>query len=175
MTNKAKGDLADLDLSTAQMRAMGEAVLTRVVAHLAALHDTPSCGDFTDIEDVCRSMRRTHPLIGDQRHLHTVRRAEQDVLDHDGASVGVNPDSHAGQGSGKGAQVNAGSDKQVRTVTTHGLSQGALKTCNQVTSATRISRYACPTNWRRAALQRRPKTRTKAVVPCLTRSRKPLF
>ncbi len=59
MTEHEKYDPANLDLSPAQMQAMGEVVLSRVVAHLAALPDMPSCGDFTDIEDFCRSMRES--------------------------------------------------------------------------------------------------------------------
>ena len=65
MTKSAKAeDPADLDLSAAQMQAMGETVLARVVTHLAALHDMPSCGDFSNIEDLCRSMRETVPEQG---------------------------------------------------------------------------------------------------------------
>lgn len=64
MTSNANDDLADLELSPARMQAMGEAVLARVVAHLGALHDMPSCGDFTGIEALCRSMRESAPEQG---------------------------------------------------------------------------------------------------------------
>ena len=60
----ADNDPANLELSPAEMRAMGEAVLTRAVAHLAALDDAPACGDFTDIEALCRSMREAAPEAG---------------------------------------------------------------------------------------------------------------
>ena len=64
MARSKQDDPADLDLSPAEMQAMGESVLARVVAHLIALHDMPSCGDFTDIEAVCRSMRENVPEQG---------------------------------------------------------------------------------------------------------------
>lgn len=60
----ANNDPASLELSPADMRAMGEAVLTRAVAHLAALHEAPACGDFTDVEALCRSMREAAPEFG---------------------------------------------------------------------------------------------------------------
>lgn len=65
MTSNANADLADLDLSSAEMQAMGETVLARVVAHLGALHEVPSCGDFTGIEALCRSMREAVPEQGE--------------------------------------------------------------------------------------------------------------
>lgn len=61
MTRNAKDDPANLDLSASEMQAMGETVLARVVAHLSALDEAPSCGDFTDIEALCRSMREGVP------------------------------------------------------------------------------------------------------------------
>ena len=64
MARSKQDDPADLDLSPAEMQAMGESVLARVVAHLIALHDMPSCGDFADIEAVCRSMRENVPEQG---------------------------------------------------------------------------------------------------------------
>ncbi len=57
-------DLANLDLSPATMQAMGEAVVTRSVAHLAALADAPIRGDYTDIEALCRSLRESAPEQG---------------------------------------------------------------------------------------------------------------
>ncbi|HZX69269.1 MAG TPA: aminotransferase class V-fold PLP-dependent enzyme [Rhodanobacter sp.] len=64
MNDGATDDPANLELSAAEMRSMGEAVLTRAVAHLAALHESPSCGDFSDIEALCRSMRENAPEQG---------------------------------------------------------------------------------------------------------------
>ncbi len=57
-------DLADLELSPAQMQAMGEAVVTRAVAHLAAVDSMSSCGDFSGIEALCRSLREAVPDRG---------------------------------------------------------------------------------------------------------------
>lgn len=59
-----KTDLANLELSAAQMQSMGEAVLARSVAHMAALGDMPGCGDFNGIEALCRSMREGAPEQG---------------------------------------------------------------------------------------------------------------
>ena len=64
MSGSAKDDPANLELSSAEMQSMGEAVLTRAVGHLAALHQAPSCGDFTDIDALCRSMRENAPEQG---------------------------------------------------------------------------------------------------------------
>ena len=64
MNETKKEHLANLELSPAEMQAMGEAVVTRSVAHLAVLHDMPSCGDYTDIEALCRSMRESAPENG---------------------------------------------------------------------------------------------------------------
>ena len=64
LSDSMKDDPASLDLSPAQMQSMGEAVVARAVAHLAALSETPSCGDFTDIEALCRSMRENAPEHG---------------------------------------------------------------------------------------------------------------
>lgn len=58
------GDPADLDLSAAQMQAMGEATLQHVMAHLTALPDMPSRGDYTDIKTLCRTMREDAPEQG---------------------------------------------------------------------------------------------------------------
>lgn len=57
-------DLANLELSPAEMRSMGESVLSHVVAHLAALKESPSRGDYKDIEALCRSMREGVPEEG---------------------------------------------------------------------------------------------------------------
>ena len=57
-------DPATFELSPAEMRAMGEAVVARAVAHIASLGDQPSKGDYTDVEALCRSMRETVPEQG---------------------------------------------------------------------------------------------------------------
>ena len=64
MNDGANDDPANLELSAAQMQSMGEAVLARSVAHLAALDESPACGDFTGIEALCRSMRESAPEQG---------------------------------------------------------------------------------------------------------------
>jgi aromatic-L-amino-acid decarboxylase len=64
VTSGAQDDLANLDLSPAEMRAMGEAVVERAVAHLARLREMPSRGDFEGIEALCRSMREAVPEDG---------------------------------------------------------------------------------------------------------------
>lgn len=65
MTNPlSEADLANLDLSPAQMQALGENVLQRVTAHLAALPGMPSHGDYTGIRDLCRSLREAPPEHG---------------------------------------------------------------------------------------------------------------
>lgn len=62
--NEATHDSASLELSPDQMRAMGQAVVERAVAHLAALDRAPSNGDFTDIEALCRALREDAPEDG---------------------------------------------------------------------------------------------------------------
>lgn len=62
--NLSTHDPADLDFSPAQMRVMGEATLARIVAHLAALPTAPSCGDLSDSEALCRSLRDDVPEHG---------------------------------------------------------------------------------------------------------------
>lgn len=56
-------DLASLDLSPAQMQAMGEAVVSRAVAHLASLAEQPSRGDL-DAAARCRALREPVPDQG---------------------------------------------------------------------------------------------------------------
>ena len=56
-------DPANLEYSPAQMQAMGEAVLRRVVAHLATIGDQPIRGDV-DAAGVCRAMREPAPERG---------------------------------------------------------------------------------------------------------------
>ncbi len=57
-------DPADLELSPTQLKAMGNAVVDRVSTHLASLPDMPSIGDYTGIEELCRSMREGAPERG---------------------------------------------------------------------------------------------------------------
>ena len=56
-------DDANLDLTADEMRAMGEAALERVVAHLASLGSQPTRGDV-DAAALCRSMREPAPEAG---------------------------------------------------------------------------------------------------------------
>lgn len=57
-------DLADLELPPATMQAMGDAVVTRAVAHLASLDQQPSRGDM-NAADLCRTLREpTAPEAG---------------------------------------------------------------------------------------------------------------
>ncbi len=49
-------DPADLDFAPDALRAMGEAVLGRVVQHLESLGSQPACGD-TDAAALCRALR----------------------------------------------------------------------------------------------------------------------
>lgn len=57
-------DIANLDFSAAQMGAMGEDVLQRIVAHFQALPTSPSCGDLSDGAELCRSLREATPEQG---------------------------------------------------------------------------------------------------------------
>ena len=57
-------DPANLELTAEEMLAMGENVLQRSVAHLTDLQHAPTCGDFTDIEALCRSLKEDEPLQG---------------------------------------------------------------------------------------------------------------
>jgi aromatic-L-amino-acid decarboxylase len=56
-------DPADLEFSPAQMQAMGDAVLRRVVAHLATIGEQPIRGDV-DAAELCRSLREPAPERG---------------------------------------------------------------------------------------------------------------
>lgn len=62
--NEATHDSASLELSPDQMRAMGQAVVERAVAHLAALDRAPSNGDFSGIDALCRALREDAPEDG---------------------------------------------------------------------------------------------------------------
>ncbi|MEB2312685.1 MAG: aminotransferase class V-fold PLP-dependent enzyme [Sorangiineae bacterium] len=57
-------DSASLDLSPVTMRAMGEAVLERILAHHAALPTAPSCGELDGVEALCRALREPPPELG---------------------------------------------------------------------------------------------------------------
>ena len=59
----APADLASLELPPERMRALGEQVLARVVAHLASLERQPACGDVA-AQDLCRSLRAGPPEHG---------------------------------------------------------------------------------------------------------------
>ncbi|MBI3567812.1 MAG: aminotransferase class V-fold PLP-dependent enzyme [Gemmatimonadetes bacterium] len=61
----SSADAADLELSPAAMRAMGEAVLARSVEHLATLGQQPSRGDM-DVAALCRSLREGAPEAGSE-------------------------------------------------------------------------------------------------------------
>ena len=56
-------DPANLDLSPATMRAMGEMVVARAVAHLSTIADQPIRGDM-DVAELCRSLREPAPEQG---------------------------------------------------------------------------------------------------------------
>jgi aromatic-L-amino-acid decarboxylase len=56
-------DLANLEFSPAQMQAMGDAVLRRVVDHLAGIEAQPVRGDV-DAAEICRAMREPIPEHG---------------------------------------------------------------------------------------------------------------
>ncbi|WP_256645415.1 pyridoxal phosphate-dependent decarboxylase family protein [Thermomonas paludicola] len=57
-------DLANLDLSPADMQAMGNLVVARAVGHLAALQSTPILGEYAGIEALCRDLREGAPEHG---------------------------------------------------------------------------------------------------------------
>ena len=57
-------ELANLDLSPADMQAMGNLVVARSVAHLAALEGDPIHGDYNNIESLCRALREDAPEHG---------------------------------------------------------------------------------------------------------------
>lgn len=58
-------DLADLEFAPAQMQAMGEQVLRRVVAHLASIQEQPVRGDV-DAAELCRRLREPAPEHGSE-------------------------------------------------------------------------------------------------------------
>lgn len=57
-------DLANLDVAPEALQRMGDAVLQRVVAHLAALPSTPSRGTLAGADALCRSLREGVPEQG---------------------------------------------------------------------------------------------------------------
>lgn len=64
MNNSATSDPADLDLSAEQAQAMGETALQYLTTHLADLPNSPSLGDYRDIETFCRGLREAAPERG---------------------------------------------------------------------------------------------------------------
>jgi len=56
-------DLADLEFSASEMRSLGEAVLGRVVEHIASLPGQPVRGDV-DAAELCRQLREPAPEHG---------------------------------------------------------------------------------------------------------------
>lgn len=57
-------DLANLDLSPADMQAMGNLVVARAVGYLAALETTPILGEYAGIEALCHDLREDAPEHG---------------------------------------------------------------------------------------------------------------
>lgn len=57
-------DPACLEFPPEQMNALGKLVVERAVAHLAGLSEARSCGDFSEIETLCRTMRESAPEAG---------------------------------------------------------------------------------------------------------------
>ena len=67
-TNAVSGlssDEANLEFSSARMRAMGQEVVERAVAHLATLESQPCRGDV-DAADLCRALRAPIPEAGSE-------------------------------------------------------------------------------------------------------------
>jgi len=56
-------DLADLDFTSVQHQAMGDAVLRRIVEHLASIGEQPVRGDI-DAAALCRALREPAPEMG---------------------------------------------------------------------------------------------------------------
>ena len=56
-------DLADLEFSPEQMRAMGAATLSRVIDHIATLDWQTACGDL-QAHELCRAMCEPAPESG---------------------------------------------------------------------------------------------------------------
>lgn len=57
-------DPANLEFTPEAMRTMGHAVVDRAVAHIDALGEAPSNGDFDGIEALCEALREPEPLDG---------------------------------------------------------------------------------------------------------------
>ncbi len=57
-------DPANLEFSPDAMLQMGDAVLRRAVAHIADFGNMPACGDYTDIDTLCRQLREAEPVEG---------------------------------------------------------------------------------------------------------------
>jgi len=60
---ESRRDQTDLEFSPAQMHAMGDAVLRRVIAHLATIGEQPIRGDV-DAAELCRALREPAPEQG---------------------------------------------------------------------------------------------------------------
>jgi aromatic-L-amino-acid decarboxylase len=69
MNNDPNPDPANLELSSADMQALGNLVVARSVGHLSALDADPILGDYTDIEALCRSLREDVPEHGTDLEL----------------------------------------------------------------------------------------------------------
>jgi aromatic-L-amino-acid/L-tryptophan decarboxylase len=62
MSQHAGVDPANLELSAAEMRAMSDAAIARVLDHIARVGDQPSHGN-TEVDALCRSMREPAPEL----------------------------------------------------------------------------------------------------------------
>ena len=61
MSLRASDDPAGLELAAGELQPIIDAVVARVVAHVATLPDQPACGDLRGIEELCRAMREAAP------------------------------------------------------------------------------------------------------------------
>ncbi len=57
-------DLANLELSAAEMRAMAATVVDRVIEHILSLGDLPARGPVDDGAEYCRTMVEPAPEQG---------------------------------------------------------------------------------------------------------------
>jgi aromatic-L-amino-acid decarboxylase len=62
-TSASNVDLANLEWTAEEMRAMGNATLERVVAHVASLAEQPAQGDM-EVEALCHALREDAPEAG---------------------------------------------------------------------------------------------------------------
>jgi aromatic-L-amino-acid/L-tryptophan decarboxylase len=63
LAGAADGDPANLELTSGEMRRLGEEALARVIAHVATIADQPVRGDIA-AEDLCAAMREPAPEHG---------------------------------------------------------------------------------------------------------------